>query len=175
MTQPPLCLRVLTVGFANPTLIIRLRRFQSSSLGARTSASADPGGRSVGQAVQFCLAGGYDLPLQWFGLAASPRFSSVRTCVPAWRAPPTIAPIASAAGPSSCTHPLASAQSCGINCAQIATVPMNSVIDANVAASSMKVFSIAGLPQTTSPSLQISAPGDRSGRTAALKKSARLG
>jgi hypothetical protein len=48
------------------------------------------------------------------------------------------------------------AQNCGINCAQIATVPMNSVIDANVAASSMKIFNIAGLPRTQAPAFQIS-------------------
>ena len=54
----------------------------------------------------------------------------------------------------SCTHPLAAAQNCGINCAQIATVP--SVIDANVAASSMKIFNIAGLPRTQAPAFQIS-------------------
>jgi hypothetical protein len=50
------------------------------------------------------------------------------------------------------------AQNCGINCAQIATVPMNSVIDANVAASSMKIFNIAGLPRTQAPAFQISVP-----------------
>ncbi len=50
----------------------------------------------------------------------------------------------------------AAAQNCGINCAQIATVPMNSVIDANVAASSMKIFNIAGLPRTQAPAFQIS-------------------
>jgi len=33
---------------------------------------------------------------------------------------------------------------------------MNSVIDANVAASSMKTFNIAGLPPTQAPAFQIS-------------------
>ena len=51
---------------------------------------------------------------------------------------------------------ITAAQNCGINCAQIATVPMNSVIDANVAASSMKIFNIAGLPRTQAPAFQIS-------------------
>ena len=56
----------------------------------------------------------------------------------------------------SAPHPRAAAQNCGINCAQIATVPMNSMIDANVAASSMKIFNIAGLPRTQAPAFQIS-------------------
>jgi hypothetical protein len=64
--------------------------------------------------------------------------------------------------PPSCTHPPAAAQNCGINCAQIATVPMNSVIDANVAASSMKIFNIAGLPSDTSSGLSNLGVGDRS-------------
>ena len=51
---------------------------------------------------------------------------------------------------------ITAAQNCGINCAQIATVPMNSMIDANVAASSMKIFNIAGLPRTQAPAFQIS-------------------
>ena len=51
---------------------------------------------------------------------------------------------------------ITAAQNCGINCAQIATVPMNSVIDTNVAASSMKIFNIAGLPRTQAPAFQIS-------------------
>ena len=46
---------------------------------------------------------------------------------------------------------ITAAQNCGINCAQIDTVPMNSVIDTNVAASSMKIFNIAGLPRTQAP------------------------
>ena len=51
---------------------------------------------------------------------------------------------------------ITAAQNCGINCAQIDTVPMNSVIDTNVAASSMKIFNIAGLPRTQAPAFQIS-------------------
>jgi hypothetical protein len=51
---------------------------------------------------------------------------------------------------------ITAAQNCGINCAQIATVPMNSVIDTNDAASSMKIFNIAGLPRTQAPAFQIS-------------------
>jgi hypothetical protein len=38
-----------------------------------------------------------------------------------------------------------SPQSCGISCAQIAIIPMNSVIDASAAASSTKIFNIACL------------------------------
>ena len=51
---------------------------------------------------------------------------------------------------------LPATQNCGINCAQIATVPMNSVIDANVAASSMTIFNIAGLPWAQVLAFQIS-------------------
>jgi hypothetical protein len=53
---------------------------------------------------------------------------------------------------------LAAAQSCGISCAQIATVPMNSVIVTNVAVSAMKIYNIAGFPLNTSPAFQISLP-----------------
>jgi hypothetical protein len=67
---------------------------------------------------------------------------------------------------------LAAAQNCGINCAQIATVPMNRVIDANVAASSMKIFNIADLPRTQAPAFQISVPAIVPVRNCGLQKSA---
>jgi hypothetical protein len=62
------------------------------------------------------------------------------------------------------------AQNCGINCAQIATVPMNSVIDASAAASSMKILNIARLPRTQAPAFQISVSPYRSGRKLRLSK-----
>jgi hypothetical protein len=67
---------------------------------------------------------------------------------------------------------LAAAQNCGINCAQIATVPMNSVIDAKVAASLMKILNIAGLPRTQAPAFQISVPAIVPVRNCGLQKSA---
>ena len=56
---------------------------------------------------------------------------------------------------------------------QIATVPMNSVIDASAAASSMKIFNIAGLPWDTSSGLSnLGCRQSFRSETAAFKKSA---
>jgi hypothetical protein len=49
---------------------------------------------------------------------------------------------------------------------------MNSVIDAKVAASSMKIFNIAGLPRTQAPASQISVPAIVPVGNCGLQKSA---